>query len=161
MDCTSMIVTAIENAKKEVLVQAYAFTSCPIIEALAGAKTRGVSVRILLDKTNEQKRYAGYSAYLRGQGIEPKIDHISGGIAHKKTFVIDRRLLITGSLNPTWKGQHRNVEVVYFIVGKTVRKDESHWWQREAESRPMRTTPTDAKSRCGAAEPKERFARDH
>jgi len=161
MDCTGRIVTAIEAAKRQILVQAYGFTSCPIIEALVGAKRRNVDVRVLLDRTNEQKRYFGYIAYLLGENIEPKIDDPPSGIAHKKTIVIDRHILISGSMNHTWKGQHRNVEVVYFFVGKSARADEGNWWQREAGARALKPAPLDYKPRCGAPKPTIRSAINH
>ncbi len=161
MDCTTPIVEAIDAAKREILVQAYGFTSCPIIQALARAKHRSVDVRILLDRTNEQKRYYGYVDYLLRENIEPKIDAPPGGIAHKKTIIIDRHFLISGSMNHTWKGQHRNVEAVYFFVGKPTRADESNWWQREATARALKPAPADFKPRCAAIEPKTRSANNH
>ena len=57
-DCTSLIVQQINNAKSSVLVQAYSFTSEPIISALGQAKQRGLDVRAILDKSNEQERYS-------------------------------------------------------------------------------------------------------
>jgi len=63
-DCTAMIVHAIDDAKSELLVQAYGFTSGPIIQAVARAKERGVNVRVILDKINEQKRYTA-ATYLK------------------------------------------------------------------------------------------------
>lgn len=161
MDCTSPIVEAIDAAKREILVQAYGFTSCPIIEALARARRRNVDVRVLLDRTNEQKRYYGYIDHLLRENIEPRIDAPPGGIAHKKTIVTDRHFLISGSMNHTWKAQHQNVEVAYFFVGRPARADESNWWQRQAVSRALKPAPADFKPRCDAAEPKTRSANIH
>lgn len=42
-DCTSLIVEAINRTRSELLVQAYGFTSTPILEAIVEAKTRGAS----------------------------------------------------------------------------------------------------------------------
>ena len=64
-----MIVHAIDDAKSELLVQAYGFTSGPIIPAVARAKERGVNVRVILDKINEQKRYTA-ATYLKNHGPE-------------------------------------------------------------------------------------------
>ena len=57
-DCTGMIVDQVDHATARVLVQAYGLTSEPIMQALAQAKRRGVDVRVLLDKSNEQERYS-------------------------------------------------------------------------------------------------------
>jgi phosphatidylserine/phosphatidylglycerophosphate/cardiolipin synthase-like enzyme len=147
-DCTGRIVREIDNASRQVLVQAYGFTSCPIIEALLRAKERGLNVRVLLDRSNEQRRYAGAIATLLAHGIEPKIDHIPStyvapdgmtrvrGIAHIKAIILDERVVITGSMNFTWCGQHCNVENVLFVPNKrTAREHILNWRAREALAR--------------------------
>ncbi len=42
--CTEAIVSEIDKAKTEILVQAYLFTSAPIAKALVGGHKRGVKV---------------------------------------------------------------------------------------------------------------------
>jgi phosphatidylserine/phosphatidylglycerophosphate/cardiolipin synthase-like enzyme len=49
--CTEAIVKEIDEAKTEVLVQAYSFTSTPIAKALLNAHKRGVKVEAILDKS--------------------------------------------------------------------------------------------------------------
>src|SRR5262245_12272893 len=56
--CTEAIVHHIRKARKEVLLQAYSFTSKPIAEALVDAKTRGLQVDVVLDRANEQESYS-------------------------------------------------------------------------------------------------------
>jgi phosphatidylserine/phosphatidylglycerophosphate/cardiolipin synthase-like enzyme len=41
-NCTALIVQALGNAKRTILVQAYSFTSAPIAKALLDAHKRGV-----------------------------------------------------------------------------------------------------------------------
>src|SRR5262245_13877366 len=72
-DCTARIVRAIDAAKSELLLQAYGFTSAPILHAVVSAKQRGVEVKIILDKSNEQKQYTA-ATFLKNHGIEPLID---------------------------------------------------------------------------------------
>src|SRR5437588_12170911 len=67
-DCTTLIVRTIDAAKSELLVQAYGFTSGPIIQALVNAKERGVDVKIILDKSNEQKQYTA-ATFLKNHGM--------------------------------------------------------------------------------------------
>ena len=47
---------AVNSAKKQVLVEAYSFTSEPIAVALIEAEKRGVDVEVILDKSQEQAR---------------------------------------------------------------------------------------------------------
>jgi phosphatidylserine/phosphatidylglycerophosphate/cardiolipin synthase-like enzyme len=147
MDCTGKIVDAIDGARAEVLVQAYAFTSCPIVQAIAGAHGRGVPVRVLLDKFAAN---AGAVAYLRIAGLEPRIDAPVAdthpgfkpdgtpkaprqGLAHIKAVMIDGRLLLTGSFNFSRNAQERNVENLLIVRRRvTVRE---HVWRFESRWR--------------------------
>ena len=132
-DCTALIVRQIEGAKRELLVQAYGFTSTPIISAIAGAKARGVDVRVILDKTNEQRRYTG-ATYLSNHGIEPLIDD-RVSIAHNKVMVIDGSTVITGSFNFTAAAQAKNAENVLIIANDpSVAVDYAANWQSRAEA---------------------------
>jgi phosphatidylserine/phosphatidylglycerophosphate/cardiolipin synthase-like enzyme len=49
--CTDAIITEIDQAKTEVLVQAYSFTSVLIAKAFLNAHKRGVKVEAILDKS--------------------------------------------------------------------------------------------------------------
>jgi phosphatidylserine/phosphatidylglycerophosphate/cardiolipin synthase-like enzyme len=112
-DCTSQIVREIDGAKKELLVQAYSFTSAPIIAAIARAHGRGLKVSVILDKSNVKGRYSG-ATYLKNHGITPLIDR-RVAIAHNKVMVIDGRDVISGSFNFTKAAQEKNAENVLFI----------------------------------------------
>jgi len=53
---TKAIVRHIDQAVREVLVQAYLFTSRPIQAALLKAQKRGVSVEVILDRDDQKER---------------------------------------------------------------------------------------------------------
>ena len=133
-----MIVRAVDDAKSELLIQAYGFTSAPIIQAVTRAKERGVSVRVILDKINEQKRYTA-ATYLKNHGIDPMID-FQPAIAHNKVMVIDRRNVITGSFNFTTAAQKRNAENVLIVLdGPAIAEAYAANWQRRSDAaRPLR-----------------------
>lgn len=137
-DCTAMIVQAINGTQSELLIQAYGFTSEPIIEAVVKAKERGVQVKIILDKINEQERYTA-ATFLANHGIEPLIDY-TVRIAHNKVMVLDRRDVITGSFNFTVAAQQRNAENVLFVLDKPEVADAyaREWQSRAEQSRPYR-----------------------
>jgi phosphatidylserine/phosphatidylglycerophosphate/cardiolipin synthase-like enzyme len=113
--CTQAVVGEILRARKEVLVQAYSFTSKPIADALLDAKGRGVHVEILLDRSNEQETYTELS-HLIQNGLAPHID-AQHAIAHNKIMIIDRRVLITGSFNFTHQAEAENAENLLIIKG--------------------------------------------
>jgi len=135
-DCTGLIVQQINNARSSVLVQAYSFTSEPIIAALSQAKQRGLDVRAILDKSNEQDRYSA-ATFLTNHGIAVLIDD-KPAIAHNKVMVLDGVDVITGSFNFTKAAQERNAENVLVIKQEPqlARAYTDNWKRRAAASRP-------------------------
>ena len=96
-------------------MRAYGLTPRPIAEALVGAKTRGVPVTIVLDRSNETSNDSA-ADYLVTHGIQPRIDS-SVTIAHNKVMIIDQSTVLTGSFNFTDSAQKRNAENVLIITG--------------------------------------------
>jgi len=94
--CTDAVVSALQEAKKTVLVQAYSFTSAPIAKALVDAKKRGVDVRVILDKSQRTERYTG-ATFLANEGVPVFID-ADHRIAHNKVMVIDAHTSHHGQL---------------------------------------------------------------
>jgi len=136
-DCTSFVTREIDGARSELLVQGYTFTSAPIVQAIARAKNRGVEVKVILDRVNEQKRYTG-ATYLVNHGIAPLIDD-RVSIAHNKVMVIDGRDVITGSFNFTRAAQDRNAENVLLVKGDRALAEAyaANWHRRAALARPL------------------------
>ncbi|HBN22908.1 MAG TPA: hypothetical protein DD412_06705 [Holosporales bacterium] len=56
--CEKLALFAINQAQKEILVQSYSFTSKPISNALIEASRRGVSVRVLFDRSQLKAPYS-------------------------------------------------------------------------------------------------------
>jgi phosphatidylserine/phosphatidylglycerophosphate/cardiolipin synthase-like enzyme len=113
--CQEAVLRELHKARREILVQAYSFTSEPITMALVEAKKRGVHVEILLDHSNEKESYSDLRIFLE-QGLDPHIDH-NHAIAHNKIILIDKRTLITGSYNFTNQAEHENAENLLVIKG--------------------------------------------
>jgi phosphatidylserine/phosphatidylglycerophosphate/cardiolipin synthase-like enzyme len=117
-DCTRLIVSEIGDARSEILVQAYSFTSVPIISALKAAHDRGVDVMVIVDKTSARvsksgSRYSG-ATYLTNAGIPVWVD-TTVSIAHNKTMILDRSTVITRSFNFTAAAQNHNAENLLVI----------------------------------------------
>jgi phosphatidylserine/phosphatidylglycerophosphate/cardiolipin synthase-like enzyme len=106
--CIDMVVRAIESARHEILMMAYSFTADPITNALIAAKKRGVTVDVLMDKSNEAESYSDLHLLLKG-GVEPLID-AHHAIAHNKVLMVDGKLLLTGSFNFTNQAEGENAE---------------------------------------------------
>ena len=87
--CQEALVQEVRKAHREILVQAYSFTSDPLTHALVDAKKRGVTVEVLLDRSNEVEKYSELHILLE-QGLGPHID-AEHAIAHNKIMIIDQR----------------------------------------------------------------------
>ncbi len=125
--CTDAIVKELTNAKSEVLVQAYSFTSKEIAKALVDANKRGVHTEIILDKSNVSAKYSAgdFTAHM---GIPTYID-VQHAIAHNKVIVIDREVVITGSFNFTKAAEEKNAENLVVLRSKELAKAYIENWQ--------------------------------
>lgn len=112
---TEAVVSEINNASKEILVQAYSFTSAPIAKALANARKRGIKIDVVLDKSQRKEKYTS-ADFVAHAGIPTFIDD-KHAIAHNKIILIDRQTLITGSFNFTRAAEERNAENLLVIRG--------------------------------------------
>jgi phosphatidylserine/phosphatidylglycerophosphate/cardiolipin synthase-like enzyme len=115
---TEAVVQEIGRARREVLVQAYSFTSTPIAKALLDAEKRGVKVEAVLDKSQRKEKYTA-ATFLYNAGIPVFIDD-KHAIAHNKIIIIDRQTLITGSFNFTKAAEEKNAENLLIIKGNRV-----------------------------------------
>jgi len=111
--CTDAILSQINQAKTEILLQAYSFTSQPIARALIQAKKRGVKIIAVLDKSNRTQKYSA-ATFLKNMGIPVFIDD-KHAIAHNKIMIIDNRTVITGSFNFTLAAENKNAENLLII----------------------------------------------
>jgi phosphatidylserine/phosphatidylglycerophosphate/cardiolipin synthase-like enzyme len=121
-DVEGLIIGALADAQREILVQAYLLTSKKIVAALRQAQQRGVEVKVLLDAarvaamSSAQKQQAN----LRESGIAVwgETEYTN---AHNKVIIIDAAsadaVLITGSYNFTWSAQHKNAENILIVRG--------------------------------------------
>jgi phosphatidylserine/phosphatidylglycerophosphate/cardiolipin synthase-like enzyme len=126
---TAAIVKTISNARSEILVQAYSFTSAPIAKALIDAHKRGVQVEIILDKSNTRKKKYSAADFTAHAGIATYIDE-QHAIAHNKIMVIDRETVITGSFNFTKAAEEKNAENLLVIKSGDLAKVYIDNWNR-------------------------------
>ena len=134
-NCTALIVEAISEAHQSILVQAYSFTSAPIAQALVEAKNRGVTVEVLLDKSQTKTNKYSAATFLINNQIPTWIDY-KPTIAHNKIMIIDKTEVITGSFNFTKAAQYKNAENVLIISNIDLAKNYlANWNNRQKQSR--------------------------
>jgi phosphatidylserine/phosphatidylglycerophosphate/cardiolipin synthase-like enzyme len=112
--CTKGIVKEIEMATREVLLQAYSFTSAPIRNALVNAQRRGVNIEVILDKEEQREQKFKTAGAFAKSRISVYIDDKHSS-AHNKVIIIDRETVITGSFNFTYAAENKNAENVLII----------------------------------------------
>lgn len=79
-------------------------------------KARGVKVRVILDKSNEERKY-GASAFIGVEGVATYID-AKHETAHNKVMIIDGATVISGSFNFTKQAEKENAENLLIIDAK-------------------------------------------
>jgi phosphatidylserine/phosphatidylglycerophosphate/cardiolipin synthase-like enzyme len=135
--CTEAVVNALHGARKQILVEAYSFTSEPIAVALIDAEKRGIDVEVILDKSQEQAR--GTEADLISLSGIPTFVDSAYHIAHDKVMVIDGSKVITGSFNFTKSAEDFNAENLLVISNDPPLADQyvSSWKKHLAQSHPF------------------------
>ena len=124
------LVRWIDEARQEVIVQAYGFTHNAIAQALLRAQQRGVRVAVLLDqKSSSTNRYV--IDLLQSSQVELRFDG-EHAIAHNKVMVIDQRIVVTGSFNFTNSADTRNAENLLVLESPVLAARyhanwQSHW----------------------------------
>ncbi|MEM7055530.1 MAG: phospholipase D family protein [Bacteroidota bacterium] len=129
--CTLLVEEALAAAQNSVLVQAYYLTSDAIVNALIAAHNRGVSVKILVDRSQLKARASKVRPFLE-EGISISIDAVPG-IAHNKVMIIDDKCVITGSFNWTDAAENRNAENLLFIRDQGISRVYRDNWEERAE----------------------------
>lgn len=111
--CESHIVERIEKSKTSIDVAMYSFNDRAIISELEKVRSRGVKVRVLLDRTQAHGN-GPESLELRSSGIETRI-HSRNKIQHNKFSIFDGVEIETGSFNWTEAAQNKNDENCLFL----------------------------------------------
>jgi len=129
--CTDAIVQEISQAKQEILVQAYSFTSKDIAKALVAAH-KGESGRSLswIKATNPNATAPLTSLF--NMGIPTYID-AKHATAHNKVMIIDKETVITGSFNFTKAAEERNAENLLILRSKELAERYIANWEKHKQ----------------------------
>ncbi len=111
--CESRIVEVIQSADKSIRGQIHYFTSKPIADALIAAHKRGVSVQMILDKSQEKMTYGRWPT-LRRAGVDVRFDR-EHDVNNNKVLILDGRTVITGSYNYTKAAEEKNAENILIV----------------------------------------------
>jgi phosphatidylserine/phosphatidylglycerophosphate/cardiolipin synthase-like enzyme len=145
-DLEAVVVRAIEGARKQILVQAFSFTSRRIAAALVAARARGIDVQVTADR---EQTYSGERSRipdLAAGGIPVWLE-VRYQAAHNKVMVIDAGtstpVLITGSANWTSAAARKNAENVLVLRNShaLTRAYADNWRRHRADALPYGGRP--------------------
>lgn len=132
--CTEAVVAEIDAAKKDILVQAYSFTSQPIANAIVRAKKRGVDVQVLADRSDVGGKGTVLSV-LSDARIGVFIDS-SHPIAHAKIILLDGTVTITGSFNWSAQAEHNSENLLVIRDAELAKKYRANWQAHREHCQP-------------------------
>jgi phosphatidylserine/phosphatidylglycerophosphate/cardiolipin synthase-like enzyme len=140
-DWEGMVVRAIEGARKQILVQAFSFTSRPIAAALIAARARGIDVQVTADRDQTFSGEGSRIPDLAAGGI-PVWMEVRYQSAHNKVLVIDANtstpIVVTGSANWTAAAARKNAENVLVLRNNhgVARAYADNWRRHRADALP-------------------------
>jgi phospholipase D len=126
--CRTQIIDEINKAKRSIYVQGYSFTDQGIAKALVDAAQRGVSVQVLLDKSNIIDKRSAKDIIIQNN-LPIRFDS-PPGIAHNKVMVIDHSIVISGSYNFSAAAYTRNTENLLILHHPDLAEKYIQNWQR-------------------------------
>ena len=124
------VIETVENARETIDLEAFHFSNKRLAKALIRAKDRGVRVRAVLDKENREKANSK-AGFVADAGVSVRID-TQHRTAHNKVILIDRKTVVTGSLNFDGHADRENAENTLILTSEKLtelyRRDfEKHW----------------------------------
>jgi phosphatidylserine/phosphatidylglycerophosphate/cardiolipin synthase-like enzyme len=138
-DAESLLLDALAQAQREILVQAYLLTSRAIATSLIAAKQRGLHVSVLADAHQHEDNPASLLASLAEKGIPVWLETRYRN-AHNKIMVIDDgtqdAVIVTGSYNFTRSAQRMNSENLFLVRGNLAlaRRFKQNWERHRADA---------------------------
>jgi phosphatidylserine/phosphatidylglycerophosphate/cardiolipin synthase-like enzyme len=115
--CAALTEQQIDSATTSLDVTAYQFTQARLIQATIRARTRGVAVRVIIDRAQETAPAHGPDAARRG-AIDIRTD-AAEKLHHNKYVIIDGATVITGSYNWSDNAEQSNAENLVVIHDTT------------------------------------------
>ncbi|MBT3408695.1 hypothetical protein HN415_08515 [Candidatus Woesearchaeota archaeon] len=121
-DCNPEIFTNIINsANKSVYFMTFSFTKDEIGDALINAHNLGIEVKGVFEKTQNNKWLE--KQRLEAAGITDIIWDTNSANMHHKVFIIDEKIVITGSTNPSNNGLTKNDENIIVLHDEIIAKE--------------------------------------
>jgi len=116
-DCSSHIINVLQKAKKSIYFMTFSFTHEEIADALLFTKT---DIKGVFEKFQAGSKYSQYHRF-NGFGLDVIKDNNPANM-HNKVFIIDEKIVITGSFNPSKNADNNNDENILIIHDREIAK---------------------------------------
>ncbi|NQU78510.1 hypothetical protein HQ545_01950 [Candidatus Woesearchaeota archaeon] len=110
--CANKVIYALQDAETSIDFMTFSFTHDAIGEQLITMANKGVLVRGVFEKS--QNNAYTEKPKLADAGIDVKWDG-NGANMHHKVFIVDNKTVVTGSFNPSKNGDEKNDENLVII----------------------------------------------
>ena len=130
--CTQLLTRTIREAKKDIYVAVFSFTSRPIADALLNAAKRNVNVYIIVDRRNYKSNKAPQIDYLRNKVTSIHID-MRSKLFHHKYIIVDKKTVATGSFNFDANAEKNRENVLTVRNDEKLAKDFLDNWYKNLE----------------------------
>ena len=121
--CSDKVLNAVLLASKSIHFMIFSFTDDSIGDLFVEKFNEGVEVSGILDTSQNKK--SNYSEYkkLLSAGINVSLYGDGKRLLHNKVIIIDSKIVITGSYNPTGNGDRVNDENILIIYDENIAKE--------------------------------------
>ena len=131
-NCKEKVINVLNKANKSIYFMHYILTDNEIANVLK-EKSNIIDVKGILEERNAFNRYSKYE-FLKNSNAKVKLDNRKA-LLHSKIFIVDEKIVITGSYNPTYSANKRNDENLLIFHSKEVAKkyleNFQKYWQRK------------------------------
>jgi phosphatidylserine/phosphatidylglycerophosphate/cardiolipin synthase-like enzyme len=117
--CAENLLKELKSAEKSIYFLTFSFTRKDFADALIEKKEKGLVVKGVIEKQRLNESYGQYN-YLKNK-IEVVPDK-NPKIMHNKIFIIDEKIVATGSFNPTYSADKYNDENLVIIEDESIAK---------------------------------------
>jgi len=112
-NCKERVIDTLKQAEENIYFMTFSFTDEEIADEIL---FKNIDVKGIFENRGSGTDYSQYNR-LKDFGIDVKKDK-NKKTMHHKVFIIDKKTVITGSMNPTGSGNFRNDENILIIHNK-------------------------------------------
>jgi len=117
--CSEHVIDVLNQAENSIYFMTFTFTSDEIGDIILEKNNEGLDIKGIFEKTRLSK-YSEYEKF-EENGIEVRMDK-NKYVMHHKVFIIDEKIVITGSFNPTASANEKNDENILILYDEKIAK---------------------------------------